>query len=120
VAAAPPDPSGSDAAMPPQGAPDGDQSAGRDRRPRHRRKDGEERTEQRTDRSDRRDRPEGGGRRDRPDRPPRRDRDRRDENRPSRTWSSSQEPRGKEPDPNSPFAKLLALKEQLQSNKEQP
>ena len=44
--------------------------------------------------------------------------DRRDENRPSRTWSSSQEPRGKEPDPNSPFAKLLALKAQLEANKE--
>ncbi len=53
-------------------------------------------------------------------RPPRRDRDRdrRDDNRPSRTWSSSQQPRGKEPDPNSPFAKLLALKEQLEANKE--
>ena len=29
---------------------------------------------------------------------------------------STNEPRGKEPDPNSPFAKLLALKEQLETN----
>jgi len=37
---------------------------------------------------------------------------------PSRIWSSSEQKRGgKEPDPNSPFAKLLALKEQLEGNK---
>ena len=75
------------------------------------------------------ERKERGGRDERPDRgdrgnrPPRRDRDRdrRDDNRPSRTWSSAQESRGKEPDPNSPFAKLLALKQQLESsNKERP
>ena len=53
------------------------------------------------------------------DRPPRRDRDRdRDDNRPGRTWSSDNDRRGKEADPNSPFAKLLALKEQLEANKE--
>ncbi|MEA2979123.1 MAG: ATP-dependent helicase, partial [Alphaproteobacteria bacterium] len=80
------------------------------------------------ERQDRQKRPE---RRDRPERkegssrPPRRDRDRdrdrggRDDNRPSRIWSSDQQSRGnKEPDPNSPFAKLLALKEQLEGNKE--
>ncbi len=65
-------------------------------------------------RSERHDRDEGG-------RPPRRDRDRdrgRDDNRPGRTWASTEQKRGsKEPDPNSPFAKLLALKEQLESNK---
>ena len=86
-------------------------------------------TEQlRQDRPDRQGRPE---RRDRPDRkegssgrPPRRDRDRdrgrsaRD-NGPDRIWGSSEEPRSnKEPDPNSPFAKLLALKAQLEGNKE--
>jgi ATP-dependent RNA helicase SUPV3L1/SUV3 len=103
-------------------------------RPRHRRREGgeQERGEQRTerqarrdgqerrDRQERGDRPERQGRSDRAGRPPRRDRDRdrRDDNRPSRTWSSTQEPRGKEPDPNSPFAKLLALKEQLEANKE--
>ena len=45
-----------------------------------------------------------------------------DDNGPDRIWASSQEPRsgGKEPDPNSPFAKLLALKEQLEGNKERP
>ena len=42
-------------------------------------------------------------------------RDRDDDNRSPRTWSSD-ERRGKEPDPNSPFAKLLALKEQLETN----
>ena len=48
-----------------------------------------------------------------------RDRDR-DRNGPDRIWASSQEPRSgsKEPDPNSPFAKLLALKAQLEGNKE--
>ena len=37
---------------------------------------------------------------------------------PGRTWSSDNDRRGKEADPNSPFAKLLALKEQLEANKE--
>lgn len=106
---------------------EGEQTPPRERRgrPRHRRPGegeqgdrGEKRAE-RPDREQRRERPERGERQERRDRPPRRDRDRdrRDDNRPSRTWSSSQEPRGKEPDPNSPFAKLLALKEQL-ANKE--
>jgi ATP-dependent RNA helicase SUPV3L1/SUV3 len=98
---------------------------GRRGRPRHRRRDGAdgEQTERRADRPDRQERrgrsqrPDGADRRDRPPRRDR-DRDRRDDNRPSRTWSSSQDSRGKEPDPNSPFAKLLALKEQLESNKE--
>ena len=43
-------------------------------------------------------------------------RDRGDDSRSPRSWSSTNEPRGKEPDPNSPFAKLLALKEQLETN----
>lgn len=61
-----------------------------------------------------------GGRPPRSERGPRRDRDRDrgDDNRPSRIWASSEAPRGKEPDPNSPFAKLLALKAQLEGNKE--
>jgi ATP-dependent RNA helicase SUPV3L1/SUV3 len=109
-------------------APPAQDGERRDRRgrPRHRRDEGEEKSrEARADRPDRRrdrqdrqrsnDRPERG---ERSGRPPRRDRDRRDDNRPSRTWSSDQHARGKEPDPNSPFAKLLALKEQLESNKE--
>jgi ATP-dependent RNA helicase SUPV3L1/SUV3 len=90
-------------------------------RPRHRRRDGAEgeKTERRADRPERRNRSDRPDRSERRDRPQRRDRERRDDNRPSRTWSSSQEPRGKEPDPNSPFAKLLALKAQLEANKEQ-
>jgi ATP-dependent RNA helicase SUPV3L1/SUV3 len=79
---------------------------------------------ERGERSKRPDRAEGDSRPPRPERGPRRDRDR-DRNRgndkgPDRIWASSQEPRsgGKEPDPNSPFAKLLALKEQLQGNKD--
>ena len=65
-------------------------------------------------------RPERGerGERDRGERPgrgrERRDRD--DGNREPRIWSSTNTPRSKEPDPNSPFAKLLALKEQLETN----
>ncbi len=110
-------------------------------RPRHRRQrqDGEktqgeggaggekraDRPPRRPERSKRPDRAEGDNRPPRPDRGPRRERDR-DRNRgndkgPDRIWASSQEPRsggGKEPDPNSPFAKLLALKEQLQGNKD--
>jgi ATP-dependent RNA helicase SUPV3L1/SUV3 len=103
----------------------GREQQGRRGRPRRRRQDGaaahEERPERRADHSQRRDRSEQKERaewRKRPERTPRRERDRRDDNRPSRTWSSSQAQPGKEPDPNSPFAKLLALKEQLESNKE--
>ncbi len=82
--------------------------------------------EQRADRPQRQARPERRPergdrppRQDRGDRGPRRDRDRGDDNRQARSWSSDQSSRGnKEPDPNSPFAKLLALKEQLQGNKD--
>jgi ATP-dependent RNA helicase SUPV3L1/SUV3 len=106
-----------------------EQGERKDRRPRHRRdrnqrEDGDpsrpQRAERRQDRQDRKDfkRPDRE-RGERPDRPPRRDRDRdRDDNRPGRTWSSANDRRGKEADPNSPFAKLLALKEQLEANKE--
>ncbi len=120
---------------------------GRPRRRRHdrgERKEGESKpaeanavTEQRTNPQDRKDRqqdrpnpqgrpprrPERGDRPPRsdrgPDRGPRQGRDR-DRGGPDRIWASSQEPRSgsKEPDPNSPFAKLLALKEQLEGNKE--
>ncbi len=67
-------------------------------------------------------RPEKGGRREREgddgrsERPRHRRerRDRTDDNRAPRSWSSEQRDKG--PDPNSPFAKLLALKEQLETN----
>jgi ATP-dependent RNA helicase SUPV3L1/SUV3 len=106
---------------PPHRRPD---RPGRDDRKDGERRDGEagDRGEQRADRQDRRERSERQDRRDRGERPDRGDRgprrDRRDDNRPSRTWTSDTERRGKEPDPNSPFAKLLALKEQLEGNKE--
>jgi ATP-dependent RNA helicase SUPV3L1/SUV3 len=110
-----------------QAQPDGERHARRGRR-RHHGRDGEQREgeqvrEHRAERSDRQEKPnrdERGGRSERGGRPPRRDRerDRRDESRPSRTWSSDHQARGKDPDPNSPFAKLLALKEQLEANKE--
>jgi ATP-dependent RNA helicase SUPV3L1/SUV3 len=113
-------PAGDGAATP------GDQNREQRGRRRHRRPEGEN-GEQRADRAGRpekRDRPARDDKRQRDDRPggrpPRRDRDRdrRDDDRPSRTWSSSEQKRGgKEPDPNSPFAKLLALKEQLEGNK---
>ena len=73
---------------------------------------------ERHDRAERKDRPERNERQDRRDRGPRRDRDRRDDNRPSRTWTSAPDRRGAEPDPNSPFAKLAALKQQLEGDKE--
>jgi ATP-dependent RNA helicase SUPV3L1/SUV3 len=53
----------------------------------------------------------------RPERLPRPDRGRRrDEDRPPRVWGSANERSSKEPDPNSPFAKLAALKAQLEAN----
>ncbi len=110
-------------------SPDGERK--RQGRPRHRRdrnregrQDGDQpRPPQRADRKERQDfkRPdrERPARPPRGDRPQRRDRDHdRDDNRPGRTWSSDNDRRGKEADPNSPFAKLLALKEQLEANKE--
>jgi ATP-dependent RNA helicase SUPV3L1/SUV3 len=88
-------------------------------------KAGDERRADRPQRPGRPDRrPERGDRpprQDRGDRGPRRerDRDRGDDKRQARSWSSDQPSRGtKEPDPNSPFAKLLVLKEQLQGNKD--
>ncbi|WP_448954077.1 helicase-related protein [Labrys neptuniae] len=69
-------------------------------------------------------RPGGDGRPDRgqrPDRGPRPDRQDRGGDRSPRNWSSDAKPQGRDnnraPDPNSPFAKLLALKEQLQGGK---
>jgi ATP-dependent RNA helicase SUPV3L1/SUV3 len=108
----------------PAAAPDGERKP-RHGRPRHRRdrdradrQDGDQARPQRADRQNRQDfKRERQERPPRGERPPRRDRDR-DDNRPSRTWSSANERRGKDPDPNSPFAKLLALKEQLEANKE--
>jgi ATP-dependent RNA helicase SUPV3L1/SUV3 len=100
---------------------------GRSRHRRHgggERKDGEGREQRADNRPKRPDgdrkgpRPERG---DRPDRGPRRDRDRGRDKGPDRIWGTSEAPRsGKEPDPNSPFAKLLALKAQLETNKERP
>ncbi|WP_307437273.1 DEAD/DEAH box helicase [Labrys monachus] len=60
-------------------------------------------------------RPDRGQRHDRPDR----DRGDRGGDRP-RNWSSDAKPQGRDnraPDPNSPFAKLLALKEQMQNGR---
>jgi ATP-dependent RNA helicase SUPV3L1/SUV3 len=89
----------------------GARSRGRRRRPEHRQKSEGERLH-------------GAERAPRPDRaekPRRSDRGRhRDEDRPLRTWVSANERRGKEPDPNSPFAKLAALKAQLEANAKEP
>ncbi|MEA2929703.1 MAG: ATP-dependent helicase [Hyphomicrobiales bacterium] len=92
-----------------------------DRRPRHGRDRGE-RTERAEGRPPPRER-RGGERQERGDRPPRRegrrdfkDRDRGNE---PREWRDPKDHRGgREADPNSPFAKLAALKEQLEANKE--
>jgi len=105
-------------------APDTDAKPPGDRRPRHARPN--ERHGERADRPERRDRPEGG----RPKRPERKERDERgpreDRGRGAFAKNRSNEPRewrdpkehrgGREPDPNSPFAKLAALKEQLEAN----
>jgi ATP-dependent RNA helicase SUPV3L1/SUV3 len=61
---------------------------------------------ERRERADRRERPDSHDRR----------RDRRDDDRPPRTWEAGRERRGKEPDPDSPFAKLAALKAQLEAD----
>jgi ATP-dependent RNA helicase SUPV3L1/SUV3 len=116
-------------AVPASEVASGQNQEGRERRgrPHRRRREATDVAEgqrpERADRTQRRERAEQAEHRsERGERPGRRDRsprrDRRDDDRPSRTWSSTQEPRSKEPDPNSPFAKLLALKEQLEANKE--
>ncbi|HWM47822.1 MAG TPA: helicase-related protein [Xanthobacteraceae bacterium] len=110
------------AAAPTEGGAEGAPSPGGDeRRRRHRerdrergeRREGEGRPGRKPDfaaRKGREDR-EGRGRRDRGDR------DRRDGDRPAREWSSANARRG-EADPNSPFAKLAALKAQLEAGKD--
>jgi ATP-dependent RNA helicase SUPV3L1/SUV3 len=98
-----------------------DRQETRDREPRPEGRD--RKREDRPGRGDRAERPQQGERGARPergkgDRGPRRegrDRDRdRFDGRPPREWSSDNARRG-EPDPNSPFAKLAALKAQLES-----
>ena len=118
----------SDAVAAAPAAPAGEtQGERQDRRPRH---------ERGGDRPDKSEKPEREGRppprerrggerpdRERGDRPPRRegrrdfkDRDRGGE---AREWRDPNDRRGgREADPNSPFAKLAALKEQLEANKE--
>jgi len=111
---------GAAATAPAPAAPDGE-----DRGRRHGRRDRgnrEERPERREGRRPDRERPE---RRERPDRSERRERrpDRRDrgeENRIFATTEKSPRERGsREPDPNSPFAKLAALKAQLEANEKE-
>src|SRR6516165_18402 len=103
-----------------QAAPAPDASAPTSRRePRHHRDDRHKERDA-SDRPGGRDgrrpeRRERADRRDRPDRHERR-RDRRDDDRPPRTWEAGRERRGKEPDPDSPFAKLAALKAQLEAD----
>jgi ATP-dependent RNA helicase SUPV3L1/SUV3 len=65
------------------------------------------------------DRPDRPARGERSDRPPRGDRPDRDpELRAKYIKGRGDRHRDREPDPNSPFAKLAALKEQLETNKE--
>jgi ATP-dependent RNA helicase SUPV3L1/SUV3 len=95
-------------------------------RPRHARDRGGDKPEQREGRPQQRERRGGDrpdrDRQDRPDRGPRREggrRDFKDRDRggDAREWRDPKERRG-QADPNSPFAKLAALKEQLEANKE--
>jgi ATP-dependent RNA helicase SUPV3L1/SUV3 len=90
-------------------------------RPPHERKDREQRQarherQQRLDRQNQRTERQGGG--ERRDRPPRRDRVDRTEREQyyAKPYGASAERRDKQPDPNSPFAKLAALKQQLEQN----
>jgi ATP-dependent RNA helicase SUPV3L1/SUV3 len=99
-------------------APDGPRHGRKGRREGGEREDRRERRPDQPQRARSGDRPErgdrpGGGR----GRPGGKDRDRdRDRGEP-REWRDPKERRGREPDPNSPFAKLAALKEQLEGNK---
>ncbi|HXW26464.1 MAG TPA: helicase-related protein [Xanthobacteraceae bacterium] len=61
-------------------------------------------------------RPPRPGRKPRPDRPPREPREPRERTAYPRTFGAPTDRRDKAPDPNSPFAKLAALKEQLEAN----
>jgi len=123
VQAAPPAGEAS-AAAPAEGA-EAKQPERRDDRPRHGRGSrGEpgDKPEQRTGRPQQRER-RGGDRpdRDRQDRGPRREggrRDFKDRGNEPREWIDPKERRGGQADPNSPFAKLAALKAQLEANKE--
>ena len=70
-------------------------------------------------RPDRQQHRRGGRKPDRPDRPRRRERDGPDAGERaafSKNYGAPKERRDKAPDPNSPFAKLAALKEQLEAN----
>jgi ATP-dependent RNA helicase SUPV3L1/SUV3 len=125
VAAAPAEASGDGAAVAEASSPAAEeqrQPRRRGRRP-DRRGDRDERPQEaRGDRPPRRERERRGGRDQRGDgegreRPPRRERER-EERRPYQVRAPG-ERRDKAPDPNSPFAKLAALKEQLEAaNKE--
>ena len=92
---------------------DGERKDREQRQDRHARQQRIDRQKQRTDRG------EKGGRRDRP---PRRERDRVEraerEQYYAKPFGGRQNRQNKEPDPNSPFAKLAALKQQLEQNKE--
>jgi ATP-dependent RNA helicase SUPV3L1/SUV3 len=92
-----------------------------DRRPRHGEAQGEQPVGERRPRQDRREaQGEGGRPQNRPPRGPGRGEDRRGprpDKRPDNRRESGPERREKQPDPNSPFAKLLALKAQLEDSK---
>jgi ATP-dependent RNA helicase SUPV3L1/SUV3 len=125
------------AAPPPEGAaasgavaPDGVQPSHSPQRPRHEHGDRPDR-EKRQDRVQRQQRSERQvNRNERQDRGPRRERPRRDrEDRIDRAereqyyakpFGSGSGGRDKQPDPNSPFAKLAALKQQLEQGAKEP
>ena len=69
-------------------------------------------------RQDRQDRPDRGPRRDRPPRRGRDDGPGRSEREQYYAKPHGADRRDKQPDPNSPFAKLAALKQQLEQNKD--
>jgi len=130
VVAAPADasasPAAADAGAPPPGGhpPRNDGKDGPNRQQRQDRHERQQRMERQSKSLGRRGERQGGG-------PPRGDRPRRDKGNPveraereqyyAKPHGSNSDRRDKAPDPNSPFAKLAALKQQLeQSNKERP
>ncbi len=116
------------AAAPAPGAaeavPDERRDGGRDRRPgrsdRDERADRAPRPGPRQRRADRSDRSDRGDRPPRGDRAPRGDHPDRDPALRAKYIKGSSDRREREPDPNSPFAKLAALKAQLEANAKEP
>jgi ATP-dependent RNA helicase SUPV3L1/SUV3 len=101
-------------------APSSDQHKNRRERRAQSRDDDRKERQQRFQRPDRRASQQRGDRPNRPDRQPREERPDRDPELRAKYIKGRSERREREPDPNSPFAKLAALKEQLEAGSKEP